>query len=111
MSDTKEPGWTKGPWNVDTSPLREAICVVSDDTWICGELQNGEEMSQQEALANAKLIAAAPELYQELEEAEAFIIVWAADYQFNHKLKDFHPRHQAALDKTRAALKLAREGR
>jgi hypothetical protein len=64
---------TPGPWKVTKSSERKTLCVVNDDTWICGELQalNGTAIDERECLANARLIAAAPEMYEALEQAEA----------------------------------------
>ena len=55
---------TPGPWYVNISPVRGVLCVVSDVSWICGELQarNSTAISAAECRANARLIAAAPDL-------------------------------------------------
>lgn len=50
---------TPGPWRVSVSN-RGTLCVVSSDTWICGELSNGNSEDTTQTRANALLIAAAP---------------------------------------------------
>lgn len=60
------PAWTPGPWAISTSN-RGRPCICSPDAWICGEIDNGQiDMSTSEASANARLIAAAPDLYEAL---------------------------------------------
>lgn len=73
MSDTK---FTPGPWvvdedsNIDQIAVRIGTAVESpycrdvSDLWAC-DIDESENNDQ--ALANAHLIAAAPELYEELE--------------------------------------------
>ena len=46
---------------------RGTLCVISDDAWICGELSNGNGERPGEAEANARLIAAAPDLLEVLK--------------------------------------------
>ncbi|MQX28973.1 hypothetical protein [Sinorhizobium meliloti] len=57
-----------GPWDPELSPGRGALSVVSATTWICGEIQNGS-IPDEEAWANARLIAAAPDLLEALKLA------------------------------------------
>lgn len=72
---TTESGWTAGLWHV-TYGRRDNLCVVADTAWICGELANQADMSADEAQANARLIAAAPELYAALR---AMVDWWNED--------------------------------
>lgn len=54
---------TPGPWSVQISKGRKVLCVQSATTWICGELHNGSNaIDEGEAVANANLIAASPDL-------------------------------------------------
>ena len=65
---------TPGPWNAYdfTLPKTETLVKVGID---CGKFPNGHEIgsayghSEEEAFANAKLIAAAPDLLSKLKEA------------------------------------------
>lgn len=62
---------TPGPWTAHLSATRKTLCVTAPDAWVCGELHNRESMSDDEAWANARLIAAAPELLEALRAAES----------------------------------------
>ena len=62
---------TPGPWKVEISPVRKKFSVVSpdtwicgEDTWICGEIDNRPYMDPEEAYANAKAIAAVPQIME-----------------------------------------------
>nr|WP_155997860.1 hypothetical protein [Ochrobactrum sp. UNC390CL2Tsu3S39] len=64
MAETK---FTPGPWEHHVSDVRGTLCVIAENTWICGELWNDvAPLTEAEAKANAHLIAAAPELYYAL---------------------------------------------
>ncbi|RWB67563.1 hypothetical protein [Mesorhizobium sp.] len=59
---------TPGPWKAGLSAGRKVLSVsAANDTWICGELLNGDDMPAKEAEANARLIAAAPEMLAALQ--------------------------------------------
>ena len=69
MAETK---WTKGPWVLDDTgcigskrPTRYIKCT---SPWIEGAFKDDAEM-----LANQRLMAAAPELYEALEAAEGHL--------------------------------------
>lgn len=71
MSETKH---TPGPWGAELSPYRRTLSVVSETTWICGELLNPSTMPEEEAWANARLIASAPDLLAALKLAKHMFI-------------------------------------
>lgn len=71
---------TPGPWRVERSPNRRVLCVFGGEsfaTWICGELQadNETRIDTGECLANAHLVAAAPEMLAALEQLHSFVAV------------------------------------
>jgi hypothetical protein len=61
------PKFTPGPWGqYDADPL---IIIKPDDGSSLGEMSAGSpQMSRGEQLANARLAAAAPELYEALDQ-------------------------------------------
>lgn len=65
--------------------------------------------------ANARLIAAAPDLLEACKEAEALVIGWAGTYAIDYELPtknksgihspdEWHPTHKEIFDKVRAAI-------
>lgn len=65
--------YTKGPWELDELSLRgDSYTAISGEDWIelatvVTRMKSSDEYSP-EGLANARLIAAAPELLEALEE-------------------------------------------
>jgi hypothetical protein len=57
-----------------------------------------------ECEANARLIAAAPDLLAALDGALTLSVGHAATYQFNRGLPDFHPTHAEIIRKARTAI-------
>ena len=80
-NNAKPSAHTPGPWSSGYSEGRGTLCVRAADTWICGELlaENGTAISQQEAEANARLIAAAPELLEAVKKLLAVCENYAFD--------------------------------
>lgn len=69
-----EAKYTPGPWMHHISDVRGTLCVVAADTWICGEIWNDvAPLPEREAKANARLIAAAPELFEALNLARRYM--------------------------------------
>jgi hypothetical protein len=78
-------GFTKGPWELTTETLSEEVCTVHGITrqptedgfgqgWVyVVPSGNFTVRTDEEQLANAHLIAAAPTLYEALLEAHEFI--------------------------------------
>lgn len=96
-----EVGHTPGPWKVERAPLTRQLCVMSESTWICGQLQadNHTRIDSAECIANARLIAAAPDLLKALE----FIRDGYDNQDVNHV--DFRVKaYQVALDAIDSAL-------
>lgn len=97
-------GWTVGPWElevyVSSSGWRgaeQSIAIHSGNTLIATYVTNYCEYpeSNDENEANARLIAAAPDLYEALEEA----LAWMETFDADARLPDFAP-----IAKARAAL-------
>lgn len=97
---------TPGPWMVTDAPSGQ-ICVTTEDedgSWICGQIHNQEgEMSREEAVANAFLIAASPELLEALIEAEVRLR-YSGDHFHDVGATDRAEADWAAADKARAAI-------
>lgn len=65
MSETK---FTKGPWSVDGWHTSAVIAKLSDLTYVRVAECDTKDFPNPDWKANAHLIAAAPELYEALEE-------------------------------------------
>ena len=63
---------TAGPWDFTIDPRHTGIITFGNSDIIIGELY-GNDISQEDTLANAKLIAAAPELLAAIKRAEHFM--------------------------------------
>ena len=102
---TSEPKWTPGPWDFSMAKMpidgEYDYCisaVVDGERYVISEaFGRVSEKQRPNAHANARLIAAAPELYEALERLVADV----ADY-------DAWERPCHAVDTARAALKKAR---
>ena len=104
-----KPRFTPGPWGVSASDADDAGptvafqpfngCGCCNSPWIVGE-------TREERNANARLIAAAPDLYTALEEI-------TLDYADRFDLDDpsTNPGIKAVIEQARAALAAARGSR
>lgn len=94
----KQAGYTPGPWQVTAS--------IVDGNFTVYELENtqGAE-SEAEAEANARLIAAAPELLEALKEIHK---LWCCPAP--HRLKDWSARCDVMADYARTAIARAEGG-
>lgn len=96
-----ERKWTKGPWVVDT-PIGEDLPWVNAE---CNHTldENGVEqymsVSGSCGMANARLIAAAPELYEALEDL--FKELTLGDFELPSSLKPEIAQAAKALAKAR----------
>lgn len=108
MSETR---WTPGPWTLETAYRDEdllSVVYVSEDNQefpiaeeVGGRRHGADFEDESECVANAHLIAAAPELYEALEECKRVL----SDLQ-STQLEG--TRTRAAWEKARAALAKAR---
>jgi hypothetical protein len=105
MSETK---WTPGPWRANLHHTQESAGRTYG--WINGGGQivplagvtlGVEGCSQDEGRANARLIAAAPELYAELERVTGHLETWTRDHAHECTAEIDSAIHcaRAALDK------------
>jgi hypothetical protein len=69
-----EAGHTPGPWTAQASQWRGTLCVMAPTGWVCGELFNADDITFAEANANARLIAAAPDLLDALQMAKHIVL-------------------------------------
>ena len=97
MSNTKH---TPGPWTTNQSEPHciEATDHPSNGTPLICEMFNSSHIPQDEQLANARLIASAPDL---LEALQAFAAVEA--------FEGWHPKYRDAIEKAEAAIAKATE--
>jgi hypothetical protein len=77
---------TPGPWTIAWGAYADWIESDSADgrtiAWTCNSLDNnGEECISQEDIANARLIASAPELLQALENLYERAVIWVASIE------------------------------
>lgn len=89
-----------GPWSIN-----ETHCVIYDrDEKYVGQAfkiwLNNKERDEERALANARLIAAAPELLEALKVCSAELFAQCAD----------HPRAMLLVEEARAAIAKAEGG-
>ena len=71
---TNETKHTPGPWDIREMGDANQYCILreNDTKWLIGFFQNGEIWTNEQA-ANARLIAAAPELLEALTELLAVV--------------------------------------
>lgn len=110
---TDKPQWTPGPWHCTAKHPRHISNKRGFKVAKCLIKTKGAnlEISEDEALANAHLIAAAPELYEALQEACTSLVlaaVLAADLvsaaaleDVSEKLLRYAREGQQALAKAR----------
>ncbi len=103
---------TPGPWGAkgfrvcaNVNPGDPPIKVICDTA-------NNKASRNPENAANARLIAAAPDLLAACEVAEAFVAAWAGHYAVAYELTkssapgpdEWHPEHKAAMEMILAAI-------
>lgn len=79
-----KPKFTPGPWHIYSSEDQEAIVAVNSDSCICITADVSQDLDG--GLANARLIAAAPEMYEALQYLLRVALrvpdaVWAEAYR------------------------------
>lgn len=120
MGDAK---FTPGPWAATEEAALDFYRMSSDsrDDLALVSIDDRDQDALAETVANARLIAAAPELYA-VAECEEALDAFVDDEITGKQFEDILSRHGGVdmmlpdvaawiRDKRRAALKLAREGR
>ena len=106
MSETK---WTPGPWvyDPDFEPEDEpVIWTAGDIADAVAYLSTSAPNSDEEIVANAHLIAAAPELYEALERAKQCVATH--DHAFEESVTEFEALLKCWLKDANAALAKSR---
>jgi len=60
--------YTKGPWTISCDEVKEGRLVYGPDAHLVADCHNIRVRTKEEEQANARLIAAAPELLEALQE-------------------------------------------
>jgi hypothetical protein len=96
MPDPQDRPWTKGPWRVaDHKVLGPSIEGPNGEDLAYANLNDGyDEPTDYPALANARLIAAAPDLFEALE----FVRAHCARQSSGRALMTQDTRHYAVVD-------------
>lgn len=72
MSETNQTGHTPGPWKWDGGSgdgKRQFVASVEDDGWNCCRIEvDSDDCNSEMAKANARLIAAAPDMFSALKK-------------------------------------------
>ncbi|MET3654062.1 hypothetical protein [Dyella japonica] len=102
--------FTPGPWSWWTSnSVKRLTAERGRNGGVLSAIRCSDGMADIEVKPeDARLIAAAPDLLDALEVSLAFVAAWAGVYQHNHGLKDFHPKHAAAIEQIKAAISKAK---
>lgn len=91
-----EKKFTKGPWNVDSSGFDLIITSIHPFDVVVSKIGH-EDMNEDEIEANAKLIAAAPDLLEALME---LFDETCSDFDFeNESMSKAEKKAQAAIAK------------
>lgn len=98
--------FTPGPWSYRSKEDDDWGIVRGPDGWVIAQARAGDPYG-----ANARLIAAAPDLYAALKTAGAAIEIFASESRYYDADQEFAIRHleraRAALTTIRAALAAA----
>jgi hypothetical protein len=107
MTTTSKATHTAGPWKIGrTSKTHNApvrYWETSVFNRIIGVTATGSGGTQEEAEANARLIAAAPEMLEALEDVESKIVDYEAG-RINWRPDDFLMRVREAITKARGGM-------
>ena len=91
---------TPGPWVVNGAGVdfRELVRFPSGVIVSCKSKKGYD-------IETARLIAAAPDMYEALKVALGFVAAFAGYYQVAYETgSDYHPKHKEAIAQVRAAL-------
>lgn len=98
----KERNWTPGPWVAQRNPRFECLEVFSGRSRIA-DINDVSDVTfgppKNEAIANAHLIAAAPDLYEALEDLWTWVHNWGPEFMDDDEFD--RSTYEAALAKAR----------
>lgn len=107
---------TMGPWKIskhgihrmDTDPDKDdeeyGIHIVAKDSYLPAQAYGTDK---DEVVANAALIAAAPDLLEACKESLGLAIAWAGYHQSLNNSPEIHPVHAEIISKIQAAIRKA----
>lgn len=122
---SKEAKHTPGPWDAEIDSDHDSACdieitakgavvisVLGSDSFACfDEESEGWERFSQEQVANANLVAAAPDMLEALQEAESMLeTAMRTDLVFDRKTQDEIIANHPGMVKIRAAITKAKGG-
>lgn len=101
----EEVGFTPGPWSAGPSPMY-AILADGKHVAITYDGTDGDDQADSVCAANARLIAAAPDLLQALRHTKQFVLAWIPEYAEKRDRDSLAQmqRIEAALNQIDAAL-------
>lgn len=98
---TPGPWAVYGDWGIEDSSGR----LIAQYEPLCSGIDLG---NTKESFANARLITAAPDLYEALDKLKSSYEALAHDYEYAVGAGDIHPLHAEHIQRCAAALAKAR---
>jgi hypothetical protein len=103
-----KPAFTPGPWAIDEIDKDRSAHIIGAPNGFCADIIGTLPMEWAESAANAHLIAAAPELYNEHEVREGDLVMLRKAVEAGDPKAELLVRIDDMLRDTRAALAKAR---
>lgn len=95
--------FTKGPWHVsDPNDHKNADIGISDGVFVLADMTNDIAENGYDQKANAKVMAAAPDLYEALQEVVQWIDGWSPSFCDDEEWQATADKIEAALSKATA---------
>jgi hypothetical protein len=102
-AETAAPSWTPGPWHVSSTHLAAAYDIGAENGANIARVSGPTENGAEEFRANARLIAAAPDLYEALKRCVEYF-----DIRYARRLPGQNDDYCDNVDRVNAALAKAR---